>query len=983
MPRSGWLAVGAVVTALGVEAAGLRVMAGALALGGAVVVALLGASAARPRRRLIGPAAAVLVAGAALALRVALLPEAPIDAIALPTDRGPWPGVVATPGSPRDGQQSATIRIEVSGGELTVAGTLPRYPIVVPGQHVLVSGSIQARPDSPYGTYLERIGVAGTLRTSSLELAPGPIAPVLALETARRAAADLLARVLPEPEAGLAAGILIGLRDRVDREVAADFTTAGVSHVVAISGWNIAIVAAAVATLGGALGRRRRSILTMLAIVVYVVFAGGSPSVVRAAAMAGVVLLARESGRAGRAAAALGWAVTLLLLADPSLIGDAGFQLSSAATAGLITWATPVGDQIGRLAGGRVPRWLAESLGVSLAAQAATLPIVLETFGRLALIAPAANLFIVPVVPIAMAAGLVAFVGGLLVTLGMPAGVGSALALPGWLSLTIIVAIARLAADIPFASATLLAPWNVVSAIGAAIGLVLLERRRRTRRPVARTATTSAQAPMASARAAPSRRIPRMTPATRLAVGALVGALVLTGAVVVERPTGRTTVTVLDVGQGDAILVEGARGGRLLVDGGPDPERLLVELDRLLPPWDRRIDAVVLTHPHEDHVAGLAMLLARYDVERTFEPGMRGPGPGYLAWRDGLTTDDRPHGTLGAGDRIAVDDIRLDVLWPERGAVPVDPPDTGTGINNVSIVLLGTVAGRQFLLTGDIEEEIDRELLDRVGRVDLLKIAHHGSRTASTEAFLDAVRPAIAVASAGTGNRYGHPAPATLGRLRDRGAHVFRTDLDGSVTVTFDRASVTVRSTGGRPHESVRRTLTSRAADRGVTAALKPGFLCAVPTPGIASAAERRASRAEAPAPRRSLRVADADLYHRADDGSGAGRGRQPAALARSTGLARPALARGRRGGRVSRPAGRGSGDRHRPPARRERGPAPRHRQDARAGRSPPLAGARSWLRGVARRQGSRSTRAGSRRSPRGPAAGRGLVRGLASDVAS
>jgi competence protein ComEC len=114
-----------------------------------------------------------------------------------------------------------------------------------------------SRPDSPYGAYLERTGVAGTIRAEDLELEPGPVEPAAVLETVRRNAAAALARVLPEPEAGLAAGILIGLRDRVDRELAADFTTAGVSHVVAISGWNIAIVAAAVAALGGSLGRRR------------------------------------------------------------------------------------------------------------------------------------------------------------------------------------------------------------------------------------------------------------------------------------------------------------------------------------------------------------------------------------------------------------------------------------------------------------------------------------------------------------------------------------------------------------------------------------------------------------------------------------------------------------------------------------------------------------------------------------------------------
>ena len=151
---------------------------------------------------------------------------------------------------------------------------------------------------------LERSGSRRRLTTSAA-----------ASRASAEGAGDALTRVLPEPEAGLAAGILIGLRDRVDRDLAAAFTTAGVSHVVAISGWNIAIVAAAVAAMAGRLGRRRRSVVTIVAIVAYVAFAGASASVVRAALMAGVVLLARETGRAGRAAAALGWAATILLVA--------------------------------------------------------------------------------------------------------------------------------------------------------------------------------------------------------------------------------------------------------------------------------------------------------------------------------------------------------------------------------------------------------------------------------------------------------------------------------------------------------------------------------------------------------------------------------------------------------------------------------------------------------------------------------------------
>ncbi len=252
----------------------------------------------------------------------------------------------------------------------------------------------------------------------------------------------------------------------------------------------------------------------------------------------------------------------------------------------------------------------------------------------------------------------------------------------------------------------------------------------------------------------------------------------------------------LDVGQGDAILVEGSHGGRLLIDGGPDPDRLLVELDRRIPPWDRRIDAVILSHPHEDHVAGLGLLLQRYRVGRVFEPGMRGPGPGYAAWLRQLSTTGAPIRLgLAAGDHLQVDEIALRVLWPIAGQVPLEPPDGGTGINNVSVVLLGEVAGRRFLLMGDVEEGIDPTLLaSGLPTVDFLKVAHHGSRTATTEPFVEAVRPKVAVASAGTGNPYGHPARATLDRLAAAGARVLRTDLDGTVVVGFEDGAMIVRT---------------------------------------------------------------------------------------------------------------------------------------------------------------------------------------------
>jgi competence protein ComEC len=269
---------------------------------------------------------------------------------------------------------------------------------------------------------------------------------------------------------------------------------------------------------------------------------------------------------------------------------------------------------------------------------------------------------------------------------------------------------------------------------------------------------------------------------------------------VVHRPDGSTRITVLDVGQGDSILIEGSRGGRMLVDGGPDPDRLIIELDRRLPPWDRRLDVLVLTHPHEDHVAGLALLLSRYRIGRVFEGGMRGPGPGYTAWAAVLGGPNAPpRGRLSTGDRLAVDDLRFDVLWPDPGRVPSEPPDDGRGINDVSIVLLGEVDGRRILLTGDVEDDVDPVLAARgLPPVDLLKVAHHGSGTASTVAFLGLVRPSVAIVSAGADNPYGHPARTTLEHLAATGARVLRTDSDGSVEVVIGDGRMTVHASGGR-----------------------------------------------------------------------------------------------------------------------------------------------------------------------------------------
>jgi competence protein ComEC len=831
MPRAAWLAIGAAAAALALPVAGPVV---ALLAGSSLLLAASGVRfAGRPAMwRSIAPMAVGVVA---IALRGATGPEVPPPA-PLPGGDGPWLATVQSVGAPRAGARPGVVLIDGSP-PVMVAATLPWYPPVVPGDRIGLSGGIRPPPNDDYGVYLARIGAIGTLRADQLEILPATDSLAGQLEGLRRAAAEGLDRAISEPEAGLAAGVLIGLRDRVDRDLAAAFTTAGASHVVAISGWNIAIVASTLAALAGGLQRRRRAVLTAAAIILYVAFVGPTASVVRAGVMAGVALLALELGRPGTAAAALGWAVTGLLLVDPAWIDDAGFRLSVLATAGIIAWGASLTDRLSGTAPGRLRRWLAEILGVSLAAQAATTPIVLLEFGRLSFVAPAVNLVVVPLVPPAMAAGALALGAGLLTGLGVPSILAVLVGLPAWALYAAMVAVVRLGAGLPMASLELGPPWDAISAAVSLIAILVAARwggRLLAARavPAASPAHRRPNAGAGSGHRAGRTAASRGTRVAAIALGTSVIGLAL---VVAYRPDGLARVVVLDVGQGDAILVEGGRGGRMVVDGGPDPGRLLIALDERLPPWDRRIDVLVLTHPHEDHVAGLALLLQRYRVGRVYEPGTRGPGPGYDAWASVLADGGPPRGRLSTGDQLTLDSIRFRVLWPDANRVPEQPADTGTGINNVSIVLLGEVAGRRFLLVGDVEEGVDPELLARgLPPVDLLKVAHHGSGTASTREFLEAVRPSVAIVSAGAGNPYGHPAPGTLERLRDLAGQTYRTDTDGSVEVAIGGDGLRVRTTGPRTQPRPRSTPARTTASTGLamTSLARPSrpFLCGIPS---------------------------------------------------------------------------------------------------------------------------------------------------------
>ena len=275
---------------------------------------------------------------------------------------------------------------------------------------------------------------------------------------------------------------------------------------------------------------------------------------------------------------------------------------------------------------------------------------------------------------------------------------------------------------------------------------------------------------------------------------ALVGAVVV-WTVALGRPEGTLRVVFADVGQGDMTIITTPSDHTIVVDGGPDPERAVHVLDGQKPFWDRTLSLVVLSHPHSDHVSGLNEVLRRYDVERILESVVEYESADYVAWS--RLADSEGAQLIGArpGVRLSFDDgVELHVLAPSDE----DGNPNSADANDESVVVRVVYGNASFLLTGDAVSEVERWLLHSGQTLDsdVLKVAHHGSRTSSSAAFLSAVSPHAAVISAGQDNRFGHPDPEVVERLEELipDSRIFRTYESGTVTFETDGRSLNVKT---------------------------------------------------------------------------------------------------------------------------------------------------------------------------------------------
>ncbi|HEY8779738.1 MAG TPA: ComEC/Rec2 family competence protein [Solirubrobacterales bacterium] len=665
---------------------------------------------------------------------------------------------------PRRTDGTVRVRVETPRGRLAVEAPEP-VPDLPIGAEVSAAGTITVPP--PWlRDNLRLNGTRRILRAARIELTGGRRGGAEGrIDLVRSRAEGALGRGMPDEQAALARGFVLGEDDRIPPDTKTAFQRSGLAHHLAVSGENVVLLAVLAAPLLAALGipLRARLVWLLALIALYVPLAGGGASIQRAGVMGAAAVVATLAGRPASRIYALLLAVAVTLGLNPRASSDVGWQLSFAAVAGIFVFGAPLRDLlVARLGDGGWRRGLADGVAVTVAATLATAPLMAHHFEAISATSLLANVLALPAVAPAMWLGMVV------------AALGQVPAVPveplNWLNSLLLAYIGQIAGwmggprwalvALPMSSWT-----SVLTAYAALLAGGLALRRWVAGRQGLR------------ARALARFRHPLRVGVAVLAALAVVASSGFLGGGAGARPLVGLRVSVLDVGQGDSILLQPADGAPLLVDGGPPGDDLRAKLGDL---GAGSLAAAVVTHDQSDHAGGIEELLGSLPVHRLVyaEVGQR------------LIDRARAAGAVptrvAEGSELRSGSLRLEVLWPPRellgGALPEDP-------NAECLVLLARWRHFEMLLTADAEAEA---VPMDPGPLDVLKVSHHGSADAGLAGLLDRTVPRLAVISVGADNPYGHPDPGTIKTLAVHRVAVRRTDLDGTVTIDVGRTGAQI-----------------------------------------------------------------------------------------------------------------------------------------------------------------------------------------------
>jgi len=660
---------------------------------------------------------------------------------------------------------------------------VPRNADYQYGDVLKVTGELETPPqldDFDYAGYLAHQGIGSIMYYPHIETQEGTTAfkPLAWVYDFRDSLAGVLARTLPEPQASLAQGLVLGIRTNIPPDVKNDFIRSGTAHLLAISGVNLSIIAGIMLSIGIWLFGRRRYLYVWLALAVvwlYALLTGMHPPVVRGAIMASLFLGAELFGRQKSAFVPLTLAAAVMVGISPYILRDASFQLSFVAMAGLV-FLYPALRDLGRKLVARalgeeeaavsLVSLASDSFAATLAATIFVWPLIAYYFGIVSLVSPIATLLALPALPATIILGTLSGAAGIFF---LP--VAQVIGLVSWLFLSYILLVAHAFALPPVSIIQVgtLSPalfWAYYAVLALALWLW-------SRRDIAESMLKALSQTLA--------RVPR-----KRLVAPLVVIAILVWSIALTMPDDKVHVSFLNVGQGDAILI--ARGSQqILVDGGPSRQAITRELSEKMPFWDRSIDLVVLTHPHEDHLAGLVEVSSRYDIGQAAQSTASHSGSLYDEWRKALEAQGIAPTIIQPGQEVRLGEgLVIAILHPG--------PDTGTDetldANNNSLVLRVEVGKVSFLLTSDIGQKAESMLLQQRARVasTVLKVAHHGSGDSNSGPFIATVRPQAAVISVGENNEFGHPSDDALTRLGEKlvTENIYRSDVNGTIEFITD-----------------------------------------------------------------------------------------------------------------------------------------------------------------------------------------------------